>query len=110
MKQQLKAQEDMSIGYFYRSVHRIGSNKEHRKEENIVHGAEGFLGPPLPEILPSLARSGAPLPHAQHICELDIFCEISAHQKISSTTTDQKTPRNPHSMACIRPNSPWPQA
>jgi hypothetical protein len=46
-----------------------------------VHVAEGFLGPPLPEILPSLARSGAPLPHAQHICEFDIFCEISAQQK-----------------------------
>ena len=75
-----------------------------------MHVAEGFLGPPLPEILPSLARSGAPLPHAQHICEFDIFCEISAHQKISSTTTDQKMPQNPQSIAYIRPNSPWPQA
>jgi hypothetical protein len=44
MRQQLKAQADMSIGNFYRSVHRIRSNKEHRKEENIVHGAEGTVG------------------------------------------------------------------
>jgi hypothetical protein len=66
MKQQLKAQEGMSLGKFYHSVHRIGSNKE-KKQENIVHGAEGFLGAPLPEMLPSLARFGAPLPHAQHV-------------------------------------------
>jgi hypothetical protein len=103
MKQQLKAQADMSIGNFYRSVHRIRSNKD-KKEENIVHGAECFLGAPLPEFLPSLARSGAPLPHAQHICDFDIFCEISPHQKISSTRTDQKTLQNPHSIAYIRPN------
>jgi hypothetical protein len=32
----LKAEERMSLGNFYRSVHRIRSNKEHRKEENIV--------------------------------------------------------------------------
>jgi hypothetical protein len=38
-----------------------------KKRRNIVHGAECFLGAPLPEILPSLARFGAPLPHAQHI-------------------------------------------
>ncbi len=44
MRQQLKAQEDMSLGNVYRSVHRIRSNKEHRKEENIVHGAEGTVG------------------------------------------------------------------
>jgi hypothetical protein len=57
----------MSLGNFYRSVHRIRSNKQHRKEENIVHGAEDFLGAPLTEILPSLVRFGAPLPHAQHV-------------------------------------------
>jgi hypothetical protein len=66
MRQQLKANEDMSIGNFYSSVHRIHSNKE-KKEENIVHDAKGFLGAPLPEILPSLVRFGAPLPHAQHV-------------------------------------------
>jgi hypothetical protein len=63
MRQQLKAQERMSLGNFYRSVHRIRSNKGHRKEENMVHGAECFLGAPLPEILPSLVRFGAPLQH-----------------------------------------------
>jgi hypothetical protein len=30
MKQQLKAKEDMSIGNFYRIVHRIRSNKEQK--------------------------------------------------------------------------------
>ena len=44
MRQHLKAQERMSLENFYRSVHRIRSNKEHRKEENIVHGAEGTVG------------------------------------------------------------------
>jgi hypothetical protein len=38
-----------------------------KKEENIVHGTENFLGTPLPENQPSLARFGAPLPHAQHV-------------------------------------------
>jgi hypothetical protein len=33
MKQQLKAQEDTSLGNFYRSVHRIRSNKEQEKRE-----------------------------------------------------------------------------
>jgi hypothetical protein len=67
MRQQPKTQERMSLGNFYRTVHHIRSNKEHRKEENIVHGAECFLGAPLTEILPSLVRFGAPLPHAQHV-------------------------------------------
>jgi hypothetical protein len=38
-----------------------------KKKENIVHGAQCFLGAPLYEILPSLVRFGAPLPHAQHV-------------------------------------------
>jgi hypothetical protein len=33
MRQQLKAQEDMSIGNFYRSVHRIRSNEEQKKRK-----------------------------------------------------------------------------
>ena len=77
---------------------------------HIVPGAECISGAFLWEILPSLVGFGAPLPHAQHISEFDIFCEILAHQNISSSRTDQKTPRNPRSMACIHPNAPWPQA
>jgi hypothetical protein len=33
MRQQLKAQEGMSIGNFYRSVHRIRSNEEQKKRK-----------------------------------------------------------------------------
>jgi hypothetical protein len=33
MRQQLKAQEDMSLGNFYRSIHRIRSNKELKKRK-----------------------------------------------------------------------------
>jgi hypothetical protein len=33
MRQQLKAKEDMSIGNFYNSVHRIHSNKEQKREK-----------------------------------------------------------------------------
>jgi hypothetical protein len=33
MKQQLKAQEDTSLGNFYRSVHHIRSNKEQEKRK-----------------------------------------------------------------------------
>jgi hypothetical protein len=33
MRQQLKAREDMSLGNFYRSVHRIRSNKEQKKRK-----------------------------------------------------------------------------
>ena len=32
-RQQLKAQEDMSLGNFYRSVHHIRSNKEQKREK-----------------------------------------------------------------------------
>jgi hypothetical protein len=81
-----------------------------RTEDNIVHGAEGTVGAFLWEILPSLVRFGAPLPHAQHVWEFDIACDILAHKKISSSPTEQKTPRNPLFIACIRQNSPWPWA
>jgi hypothetical protein len=33
-----------------------------------------------------------------------ILSQFLAHQKISSSPTEKKTPRNPHS--CIGPNSP----
>jgi hypothetical protein len=46
----------------------------------------------------------------QHVREFDHFSEILASQKISSSPTEQKTPRNPRSIACISPNSPWPQS
>jgi hypothetical protein len=35
-----------------------------------------------------------------------ILSQFLAHQKISSSPTEKKTPRNPHSIACIGPNSP----
>ncbi len=78
------------------------------KYQYIKHGAECFLGALLPDILPSLVGFGAPLPHAQHVWEFNIFCEILAHQKISSNQKDKKTPPKPHSIACVCPNAAHP--
>jgi hypothetical protein len=104
MRQQLKAQEDRKL-LQQRSSHSFEQRK--KKEENIVHGAEGFLGAPLPENPPSLVQLAR---LCQHNCEFNIFSEILAHKKISSSRTDRKMPPNPHSITYISPNAPWPQA
>ncbi len=83
----------------------LQSFEQKNTNEHIVHGAEGFLGACLWVFLPSLVGFGAPLPHAQHVWEFNFFGEILAHQKISSSPTQQKTPPNPRSIACIRPKS-----
>jgi hypothetical protein len=48
-------------------------------------------------------RISASRPECLRIC---ILSQFLAHQKISSSPTEKKTPRNPHSIACIGPNSP----
>jgi hypothetical protein len=47
MRQQLKAQEDMLLGNFYHQRSSPSFEQRTKKEENIVHGAECFLGAPL---------------------------------------------------------------
>jgi hypothetical protein len=50
----------------------------------------------------SLARFGAPPSTVENST---CFCEILASQKIASSQTEQETPPNPRSTACIRPKS-----
>jgi hypothetical protein len=46
MRQQLKAQEDMSLETFIAAFIAFVGTKT-KKKENIVHGPDGFLGAPL---------------------------------------------------------------